>query len=323
MRRVIQFVCQCSLALLLVIQASALPDSLVPMGQAVGIQLESDGVMVVGFSANPSAAAMAGIQKGDRICCVNGAEIAGSSDIQEAVAHCNGEFLTFTVLRGEETSQYAIMPTKTQDGYSLGLLIRDGAAGIGTITFYDPQTGRYGALGHGISDYSGLIPLTGGLLTQATVAEVQPGTAGTPGALRGLYQSRQTIGTVEENLACGIFGQLDGFSESDAAAAVPVADSREVQEGPAQILANVEADRVCSYDVEIVKVYAARKAEGKNLMLRVTDPVLLSKTGGIVQGMSGSPILQNGKLVGAVTHVLVNDPTYGYGIFIETMLEHS
>ena len=321
MRRVIRFVCQCSLALLLAVQAWALPNSLVPVGQAVGIQLESDGVMVVGFSASSSAAAMAGIQKGDRICCVNGAEIAGSSDIQEAVAHCNGEFLTLTVLRGEETSQYAITPSKTQDGYSLGLLVRDGTAGIGTITFYDPETGRYGALGHGVSDYSGLIPLTGGLLTQATVAEVQPGRAGTPGALRGLYQSRQAIGTVEENLACGIFGHLDAAPEAEAA--VPVADIREVQEGPAQILANVEADQVCSYDVEIVKVYASRKAEGKNLMLRVTDPELLDKTGGIVQGMSGSPILQNGKLIGAVTHVLVNDPTYGYGIFIETMLENS
>ena len=321
MRRVIRMVCQYSLILLLVIQVSALPKNLVPVGRAVGIQLESDGVMVVGFSASPSAAAMAGIQKGDRICCVNGAEIAGSSDIQEAVAHCNGEFLTLTVLRGEETNQYAITPAKTQNGYSLGLLIRDGAAGIGTITFYDPETGRYGALGHGISDYSGLIRLSGGLLTQATVAEVQPGKAGSPGALRGLYETDQTLGTVEENLACGIFGHLDACLGE--ARAVEVASSQEVRPGPAQILANVEANQVCSYDVEIVKVYASDRLEGKNLMLRVADPVLLEKTGGIVQGMSGSPILQNGKLVGAVTHVLVNDPTYGYGIFIETMLENA
>ena len=214
----------------------------------------------------------------------------------------------------------AAEPVLGDDGtYRLGAWIRDSMAGIGTVTFYDPATGTFGALGHGITDTDTglLMPMGDGAVMDATVKAVKPGSAGEPGELRGSFDLTRDAGELYANTERGVFGVLEncGFTESDT---VPVAKQGEVHTGPAVIRANVSGDGVEEYAIAISRILDA--AENQNLLIEVTDPRLLRQTGGIVQGMSGSPILQDGKLVGAVTHVMVNDPARGYGILIENML---
>jgi stage IV sporulation protein B len=202
----------------------------------------------------------------------------------------------------------------------LGANVRAEMAGIGTITYYDPATAVFGALGHGITDgvTQDLFPLDGGFLCKATIISTDRGQSGAPGMLQGAFDGQQQLGTVTKNTDQGIFGMLYEAPEGEL---LPVAQREEVEIGPAEVLCNVEGDTVARFSVEITRLYPMEDGTGRNMMIQVTDERLLEKTGGIVQGMSGSPILQNGKLVGAVTHVLVSDPEIGYGIFIETMLE--
>ena len=223
------------------------------------------------------------------------------------------------VERGGHEAEFLVMPEKTASGYRLGILVRDHIAGIGTVTYYDPVSLQYGALGHGVSGLDGtqLLMLQSGYLVRASVAEVQTGTRGTPGELHGIFDVTDAVGTVEKNTACGIFGTL---SQPKPGEAVQTAPASAVTTGAAEILSNVDCEQVQRFSIRIDRVDPDAK-NGRNLLITVTDEALLAKTGGIVQGMSGSPILQNGKLVGAVTHVLVNDPTMGYGIFIDNMLD--
>lgn len=195
-------------------------------------------------------------------------------------------------------------------------------AGIGTLTFCEPATGRFGALGHGINDVdtAQLMPLQSGSIMYSEVTDVKKGEKGAPGELHGAFQVNRDLGELYANTASGVFGRLEDGTLTDGLEPVPVAERKEVKTGAATILSNIAGDQVEEYQVEIIRVYPANGADTRNLMLKVTDPRLLETTGGIVQGMSGSPILQNGKLVGAVTHVLVNDPTQGYGILAENML---
>ena len=195
-------------------------------------------------------------------------------------------------------------------------------AGIGTVTYYDPDTGAFGALGHGIADVdtAQLMPFSSGSILPSTVKAVKKGEAGSAGELRGDFDLSGDLGTLYANTQSGVFGHLEADASCwDVGEALPVAKADEVVPGKATILSNVEGDELCAYDIEILS--AGTSADGRDMVLRVTDPDLIAATGGIVQGMSGSPILQNGKFVGAVTHVLLNDPTKGYGIFLETMLK--
>ena len=213
-------------------------------------------------------------------------------------------------------------PVLCGDGvWRLGAWIRDSMAGIGTMTYYDPASGTYGALGHGITDVDTalLMPLYAGSITEATVKAVKRGERGSPGELKGDFSGSRDLGTVASNTEGGIFGSMEPCALT-AGEPVPVAQADEVKTGPATILSNISGDETQEYAVEIVKIYPQSQAT-RNLLIRVTDSALLEKTGGIVQGMSGSPILQNGRLVGAVTHVLLNDPTEGYGILMENMLK--
>lgn len=195
-------------------------------------------------------------------------------------------------------------------------------AGIGTMTFYDPQTGTFGALGHGINDVdtAQLMPLQSGGVMEASVTDVKKGVKGTPGALQGTFNTSRDVGGLWANTDGGVFGTLADQKMVEGLTPMEVAAPAEIQIGPATILSNITGETVEEYTVEITKVYLADDGDTRDLMLTVTDPRLLEGTGGIVQGMSGSPILQNGKIIGAVTHVLVNDPTTGYGIFLENML---
>ena len=217
----------------------------------------------------------------------------------------------------------AAQPVLGTDGtWRLGAWIRDSMAGIGTVTFYDPATGSFGALGHGVTDTDTglLMPLGDGSVMRASVKAVKRGSAGEPGELKGSFDLAHDLGELYANTEQGVFGSMEScsYTEGDA---LPVAGAGEVHAGPAAILSNVSGDRVESYAIEIVRVLGSTGVQ--NLLIQVTDPALIQQTGGIVQGMSGSPILQDGKLVGAVTHVMVNEPSKGYGILIENMLEQA
>jgi stage IV sporulation protein B len=217
-----------------------------------------------------------------------------------------------------------VAPEQNDRGdYAIGAWIRDSMAGIGTVTYYDPQTKTFGALGHGITDVDTavLMPFSAGSVLPSTVKAVKRGEAGCAGELRGDFALDRELGTLDANTAAGIFGRMEAEdAEWLWGQALPVASKGEVKPGRAAIRSNIRGDEVREYEIEILKVQS-NAPDGRDLILSVTDPDLIAATGGIVQGMSGSPIIQDGKLVGAVTHVLLNDPTRGYGIFIENMLE--
>ena len=305
-------------------------DQVIPLGRAVGIKLFSDGVLVVGLSSldtpeGPAAPGRtSGLKAGDVITHMDGNEVDTIEEVQGHLAQHPGEKVTLQVQRGEESLQLSAQAVKTTAGaYQLGVWLRDSMAGIGTMTFYDPESGVFAALGHGINDVdtAKLMPLETGSIMGATVSDVKKGTAGEPGELHGDFDLTTDLGTLYANTDRGIFGYLEEGILPQALTPVEVAAREEVQVGEATILSNVAGDTVEEYTVEITHLYPESQGESRNLMLQVTDPRLLEATGGIVQGMSGSPILQNGKLVGAVTHVLVNDPTRGYGILAENMVQ--
>lgn len=318
-RRIITIFAAIWLAVSLAAQAAALPARLVPLGAAVGIRMQTDGVVVTGFDENASARA-AGMKTGDIIRRVDGRAVTQAAELASAVQGSGGAALSITVLRRGQSVALRVTPARAENGYRLGVYLRDAIAGIGTVTYYDPETGEYGALGHGISaGTSGqLLPLSSGQLLHADVVGVNRGRRGSPGQLQGAFSQEGGLGTVERNTACGIFGRMRW--EGALPEAVPVASGAEAQTGPATVRCTVSGHRVREYAVRIDRV-CRPDGTGRDLVLTVTDPALLEQTGGIVQGLSGSPILQNGKLIGAVTHVLVNDPTTGYGIFIENMLD--
>ncbi len=305
----------------------------IPLGRAVGIKLFSEGVMVVGLSeivtdsGAAAPAASCGLQTGDIITHINSTEVNSIEEVQAALQATAGEKMSVRVLRGGKQVQLTAQAVRcgADDLYKLGAWIRDSMAGIGTMTFYDPETGCFGALGHGINDVDTalLMPLHSGSIMYATVAGVKKGVSGEPGELQGTFESEREMGELYANTPGGIFGVLDDQSLTGGAQAVPVAERGEVKVGSAIILSNITGNTVEKYSIEIVRVYPEDGKETRDLLLKVTDPRLLETTGGIVQGMSGSPILQDGKLVGAVTHVLVNDPTQGYGILASHMLEHA
>jgi len=302
---------------------------LVPMGCTVGIEMKVDGVLVVGLSSlqtenGPfSPAGNAGIRPGDLLIRLGNHEIRSAREFLEAASTLTGDEIAVTVRRGDRVIQYTVKPMPNEEGtYQLGLWLRDSVSGIGTVTFYDPKTGLYGALGHSITDAdTGVImPLGSGNIIGSKVVDVKKGCNGTPGELCGYFDKSGSRGNIMKNTPNGIFGILNGEAFEMQREPIPVAREEEIRLGPATILANVCGTEVREYDVEITRIYRSADS-GKSLMLLVTDPELLEITGGIVKGMSGSPIIQNGKLIGAVTHVLVNDPHRGYGISIERMLE--
>ena len=299
---------------------------LIPMGKAVGIKLFADGVLVVATSdlnaGERSPAEDCGLKEGDLILRINEEEIQSTEHLQSILQENGTTPLRLTIRRGGKTSAVETSALLCDDGvYRLGVWIRDSMAGIGTLTFYDPETGHYGALGHGITDVDThvLMPLSSGSIMETSVKAVKKGQRGDPGELKGDFSVQKDVGTVSANTDAGIFGVAEESAFANAGEAIPVAEPDEVRLGPATILCTISGDETESYEVEIVRL-CPDKQDMRNLLLRVTDQRLLDSTGGIVQGMSGSPIIQSGKLVGAVTHVMVNDPTQGYGIFMENML---
>ena len=293
--------------------------NLIPVGRVIGLELRDGSVSVAAFDETLGACAKAaGLQIGDRIVDIDGTAVRCAEDVRSALARSDGR-VEITVLRGEQKQALRMNPQITADGPRLGVSLRQGITGLGTVTWYDPATGCFGALGHGVSNNRGqLVAMTEGRAYGATVLSVKRGACGEPGQLRGGVEGDNPLGVLSKNTQQGIFGKAHTPWEGTT---LPTAKISEIHEGKATILSTVEGNEVREYSVEILKIYPKSKCEGRNLLLHVTDQSLLEATGGIVQGMSGSPIIQDGKLVGAVTHVLVNDPTTGYGIFIENMLD--
>lgn len=304
---------------------------IVPLGSSIGVKLYTDGLLVVGISDFPSQdgkivspAKNSGIREGDIVKSVNGKTVKKAKDFSIGIDERKGEAVEVTVTRDGEPHTYSLTPCRDANGeLKLGIWVRSSVAGIGTMTFYDPKTKTYGALGHGIadSDTEQIVPLGSGEVLGAEILSVVRGERGSPGELRGSFSLDEKMGTVEKNTQCGIYGKVndEGLFKGQV---MKTASRGEVKEGRAQIMTDV-GDGVKTYDIEIQRVSERKGAETKCMVIKVTDKALLAQTGGILQGMSGSPILQNGKVVGAVTHVFVNDPTRGYGIFIENMLSEA
>ena len=290
---------------------------LVPVGQVIGLQLYNDTVTVAAYDdVLGGTARAAGLKIGDRILKINDTSINCAEDVRAALDSADKE-LNLTVSRGGKQRELTLTPTQTGDGPRMGVYLRQGIAGIGTVTWYDPDTGAFGALGHGVCDSGGLLKMTRGSAYDASVTEVKKGKSGDPGQLKGTARSLEPIAPLLRNTAQGVFGVTPRGWRGEA---LPVAEYAQIHTGPATIRAQT-SDRVQEYSVEILKIYPQTRSDCRNFLLKVTDPALLRATGGIVQGMSGSPILQDGQLIGAVTHVLVNDPTAGYGIYIQNMLD--
>lgn len=292
---------------------------LVPVGHTVGIKLFARGVMVVKAPESGTPADDCGLQTGDIIVKCGVVSVTSSEQFQSLLQE-NGETATDLQVRREGGSvTLSVSPEQNEKGaYCIGAWIRDSMAGIGTMTYYDPESGAFGALGHGITDADTalLMPFASGSILPSTVKAVKKGSSGSAGELRGNFDLSGDLGPLCANTDCGIFGTLPADCTLAAGEALPVGDA---VEGPATIRANVSGDEVREYAVEILK-RLPNAPDGREMVISVTDPDLIAATGGIVQGMSGSPILQNGKLVGAVTHVLLSDATKGYGISMETML---
>ncbi len=308
-----------------------------PGGQSIGVKLNSVGVLVVGHhlvnteNGKKSPGEIAGIKIGDIITEINGSKIEKMTDVAPFVqsAGQNGKALDMVISResGKFTTKLTPLKDKGENSYKLGLYIRDSAAGIGTMTFIHPQTKKYGALGHVISDMDTKKPIVveDGQIVRSTVTSIEKGSNGDPGEKLARFSSdREIVGNIQKNSPFGIFGVLNkDLKNGIMDKPLPIALSHQVKEGPAKIYTVVNDDRVEEFEIEIVSTIPQKFPATKGMVIKVTDPKLLEKTGGIVQGMSGSPIIQDGKLIGAVTHVFVNDPTSGYGVHIEWMLNEA
>ena len=301
---------------------------MIPGGTPFGLRLYTNGVVIVGMdsvetkegSVNP--AKEAGLKEGDVIVSMDGQPVSRNEDVSRIFKGCAGHALKFHIRRGAQELDVTFQPAcSISDGkFRAGLWIRDSSAGVGTLTFYEPESRVFAGLGHAICDVDTgeEMPLLAGDIVDAHINGCYKGTKGAAGELCGVFGNR-VMGSLAVNGNTGVYGVMNA-GNALSGKAIPVALRQEVKTGPAQIISTVDGKAPQYYDVEITKIYSGPDTQVKNMIVEVTDSALIEKTGGIVQGMSGSPIIQNGMLVGAVTHVFVNNPLQGYGIFAESML---
>ncbi len=310
------------------IDATVIPKTtLVPVGKTVGVSLDTKGLLVLGTGEvykeeNDSVEPCKGFLKtGDLLLEANGKDLINKEALIDVVTKSNGQKIDVLLERQGEQKHVTLTPvfSQVEQAYKLGIWVRDSIQGIGTITYYDPNSNQFGALGHGVYDVDTgeLMIIKNGSLIASQLTDVVKGKKGEPGELTGTIHREDVIGDVKKNTEVGIYGTLNQPSEFNGEA-LSIGLKQEVKIGKAEILSNIEGEDIQKYEIEIESL---GKGNGKDMMIHVTDKRLLEKTGGIIQGMSGSPIIQNGQLIGAVTHVLVNDPERGYGTFIETMLQ--
>ena len=304
------------LALLLPVTAQAV--QLIPGGQLIGLELSDQSVTVVAFDEHKSAARSAGMEVGDRITYVDDHPIGCAEDLRQALERSGGS-VHVRFLRQDKEKHLRICPDITKDGPKLGVYLRQGIHGVGTVTYYDPQSGCFGALGHSVNSPGGkLLEMAAGNAYEAGIMHIKKGQCGKPGQLMGCMDPTENIGCLYKNTPQGVFGKT---KQPLPGQALETASADQVHTGAAIIRSTVQNGPIQEYSVKILKIYPTTRAGGRNMLIKITDERLLQTTGGIIQGMSGSPLIQDGKLIGAVTHVLVNDPTMGYAIFIENMLE--
>lgn len=316
------------------VEVNTLPKTtVIPVGNIAGLKLYTNGVLVVGMSEiegkdnkkyKPYENSQ--IQEGDTIIQINENIINSTQDLIDEVNNSKGENVNIKYIHEEETKECSIEPVQSYDNqYKLGLWVRDSAAGVGTVTFYEPETKSFGALGHGITDIDTqqLINIASGEFVTTRILDIEKGEEGIPGRIQGTVENQANIGTIYKNTKFGIYGIVDNLSSLniDTSKKMELALRDEIKTGKATILCSLDNRNIQEYEIEIEKIFKENNYDNKSMKIKITDPKLIEKTGGIIQGMSGSPIIQNGKFVGAVTHVLVNDPTQGYGVFGDIMLK--
>lgn len=302
----------------------------IPLGNSIGLKLYSNGVLVIGMSEinGKKPYENTGIEEGDLITKVDNIKVTTTGELIETVNKSQGRNIEIQYIRNGQEYVTTIIPTKTQeDEYKLGLWVRDGAVGIGTATYYEAETGKIATLGHGIidSDTDQLITIESGEITTSIITKIEKGQVGTPGQIRGIINNANIIGSISKNTNFGIYGNLSTTNELgiDESNSIEVATKDEIKTGKASILLVLEDGIRKEYQIEIKKIYKNSTENNKNMLIEITDQELIEKTGGIIQGMSGAPIIQNEKFIGAITHVLVNNPQEGYAVFGETMIKQS
>ena len=302
--------------------------SVIPLGKAIGMKLYTNGVLVVGMSEieGKKPYEYSGIEAGDTIIEINNEKISNTDELVECVNRSQGKEVEVTYIHEEEEKTVYLEPAKTAENeYKLGLWVRDAAAGVGTLTFYEPSTNSFACLGHGINDVdtSELIDIANGKLVTTNILDIVKGQDGIPGEIRGSIDYGEELGQIEKNTDFGVYGKVTNANKLYRAStkAVEVANRNEIKTGKAEILCELENGKTESYEIEIQKLFLENNQNNKSMLIKITDEELIEKTGGIIQGMSGAPILQNGKFIGAVTHVLVNDAKVGYAVFADLMIK--
>lgn len=306
--------------------------TVIPLGTAIGMKLYTKGVLVVGMSQikdenneKKKPYENSGIEQGDTILAINNNEVSNTDELIKEVNNSNGNEIKIKYVKNNETLETSIKPVKSNNEYKLGLWVRDAAAGVGTLTFYEPSTNTFMALGHGISDIDTekIVDISSGELITANILSIKKGVKGTPGEIRGTIENGYNIGTINKNTSLGVYGGVTNknYLDTSGYGEMEVATRSEIQDGKAQIICQLDNSGKKTYEIEIEKRYLTNNTDNKSMLIKVTDKELLEKTGGIIQGMSGAPVIQNGKFIGAVTNVLVNDPTQGYAIFADMMIK--
>lgn len=311
------------------INVSVIPKTyVVPLGNAIGLKLYTNGVLVVGMSEinGKKPYENTGIKEGDMIINVDNTTVSSTAELINVVNKAKNKNIEVEYVRNGEKLQTNITPVASEDNmYKLGLWVRDAAAGVGTVSFYEPKSGMFAALGHGIQDVDTqeLLTIAKGDFITTKVLSITKGTKGNPGKIQGSIDNQTTLGQIYKNTEFGIYGKLTNTSALNINAnnAIEVAGRDEIKTGDATIICTLENNVKKEYKVEIQKIYTNNNENNKSMLVKITDKELIEKTGGIIQGMSGSPIIQNGKLVGALTHVLVNNPEMGYGVFADLMVK--
>ena len=318
------------------VELTTLDDiEVIPVGKIVGLKLYTNGVLVVGMSEIEDESSRlvkpyenTNIQEGDMIIEINGEEIESIQNLKTVVNNTSGNDVEIKLLRDGTTVVVSnIKPVKvSKDEYKLGLWVKDAATGVGTMTYYEPKSNKFALLGHGITDAdtNSLIYIDSGELVTSKVVSVKKGASGEPGEIRGTILKQKTIGKVNKNTNFGVFGELEDLTtlNIDTSKKYKIALRNEIKEGSAKILCSTDdSNKAQEYEIEIEKVYTDNDSNNKSMLIRITDDKLIEKTGGIIRGLSGAPIIQNGKFIGAVTNVLVSNPKIGYGIFADLMIK--
>ena len=304
----------------------------IPIGSSIGMKLYTKGVLVVGMSQidtddnqKEKPYENSGIEQGDTIIEVNNNEIGNTDELIQEVNKSNGNTISIKYVRNNKTMETSITPVKSENEYKLGLWVRDAAAGVGTLTFYEPSTNMFMSLGHGITDIDTeqIVEIANGELVTANIISINKGEKGKPGEIRGTIDNGYEIGSIYKNTNFGVYGSLKNKNNIpiDTSKEMEVATREEIKEGEAKILCQLDNSGPKEYKIEIEKIYSSNNEDNKSMLIKITDESLIDKTGGIIQGMSGAPIMQNGKFIGAITNVLVNDPTQGYAIFGDLMIK--